>query len=119
MRLFPSISFSRFQCRGRVHDMVQPAVPTWRNQRSLGKRPVDHPAAIEAKRGINLAAPRAVIEVAKLVLPDELAKPPRPQLSAVGLAIPPREELCAVFRELPREMDAARRVTRSPRLKPR
>ena len=52
---------------------------------------IDHPAPLEAERRIDLAALGPVIAVAELVLADEFAVEPRPQLGAESLAVPPSE----------------------------
>ena len=52
---------------------MQPAVPTRRRHRGFGDAIVDDPAALETKRGIDLAAARAIIGVAEFVVTDELA----------------------------------------------
>src|SRR6185437_11172350 len=79
--------------RRHVGDVVDPAVPARRNPRRLGIAVIDHPAPLEMQRRVDLPALGAIIAVALLVLADELAEPPGPQLRAEGLAVPPREEL--------------------------
>src|SRR5689334_1556693 len=92
VRLFPSKRFCRFQCRRRIHNMVQPAVPSWRNQGRLGEPVVDHPAANDTECGIDLAVPGPVIAIAEFVFADELAVQPGPQLRSEGLTVPPSEK---------------------------
>src|SRR5947209_11683514 len=91
MRLFPGPRPVRLIGRRRIHGVVHPAVPGRADLRRLGIVAVDHPAALEAKRRIDLAALGAVIAVAELVLADELAIERGPHLRAEGLAVPPRE----------------------------
>src|SRR5262245_9634307 len=71
---------------------MQPAVPGRRHGRGLGDAVVDHPPPLEFQRWIDLATFGPVVAIAELVLADELAIEPGPQLGAEGLAVPPGEE---------------------------
>ena len=57
--------------------MVQPAIPVGRRHRSLALPGINDPAPLATEGRIDLAATRAVIDVAELVLADDLAVPPR------------------------------------------
>src|SRR5262247_1234414 len=92
VRLLPRVRAVLLGGRRYVDRVMQPAVPTRRHARSLGIAVIDHPAPLEAKRLVDLAAARAVVVVAVFVLADELAIEPRPQLRAERLTVPPGEE---------------------------
>src|SRR5258708_4848364 len=68
--------------RRHVDGVVHPAVPGRADRRGLSIAVVDHPAALEAERRIDLAALGAEIAVAELVFPDELAIEAGPHLRA-------------------------------------
>src|SRR5262245_45875955 len=110
MRLPPRARRDLLLGRRNVHGVMQPAVPRRRNRRGLGHTVVDHPAPLEAKVRVDLAATRAEVAIAELVLADKLAIEAGPDLRAEGPAIPPCEEA-------PQEIHRARHgtlVTRCP-----
>ena len=72
--------------------MVQPAVPAGRRHRGFREAVVDHPAPLEAQRRIDLAAARAVIGVAELVVADQLAVAAGVEQRVERRAVPPGEE---------------------------
>src|ERR1700719_3986564 len=79
--------------RGRhVDGVVQPAVPGRRHARGLRDAVIDHPSPLKAEARIDLPSSCAIVAVAELVLADEFAVEPGPQLRAEGLAVPPGEE---------------------------
>src|SRR6476620_11180982 len=92
VRLCPLARHVFFFGRREIDGVMDPAMPGWRYTRRLGITVIDHPAALEAERRVYLAAARAIIAIALLVLSDQFAEPPRPQLRAERLAIPPGEE---------------------------
>src|SRR5580698_961957 len=92
VRLFPFARRVALFRRRHVDGVMYPAVPGRRYPRGLGKSIIHHPAPLEAERGIDLAADGAVIAIALLVLADQLAEPPGPQLGPEGLAVPPGED---------------------------
>src|SRR6185369_2954556 len=92
VRLLPGPGLVRLLGWRRVHGVMHPAVPRRADLRGLGVVAIDHPAALEEKRRIDLAALGAVVAIAELVLADELAIERGPRLRAEGLAIPPGEE---------------------------
>src|SRR5262249_61441171 len=92
MRLPPGPRRDIVLRRRDVDRVVQPAVPLRRHDRSLGNTAVNHPAALEAERRIDLAALRSVIAIAEFVLAHQLAIERRPQQRAKGGAVPPCEE---------------------------
>src|SRR6185503_4901527 len=92
VRLLPGPGLVRFLGRRRVHRMVHPAVPGRTDLRGFRLIVVDHPAALEAERRIDLAALGAVVAVAEFILADELAVKRGPHLRAERLAVPPGEE---------------------------
>src|SRR6266566_4857145 len=63
-----------------------------RHLRGLRIAVVDHPAALESERRIDLAAAGSVIAIAELVGPDRFAIGPGPQLGPERGAVPPGEE---------------------------
>src|SRR6202167_3093885 len=71
---------------------MDPAMPGRRDAGGLGIAVIDHPAPLEAERGVDLAALGAEIAIALLVFADQFAEPPGPQLRPEGLATPPRED---------------------------
>src|SRR5882672_8596774 len=82
MRLPPGARNDLLLGRWNVHGMVEPAMPRRRNLRSLSHSIVDHPAALETEVRVDLAAARAEIAIAELVLADELAIEAGPDLRA-------------------------------------
>src|SRR6202051_3883602 len=92
MRLFPFARRIGLFGRRDVDGVMQPAMPGWRDAGGLGVAVIDHPAPLEAERRIDLAPLGAEIAIALLVLADQFAEPPCPQLGAEGLTIPPRKE---------------------------
>src|SRR5262245_2452216 len=92
VRLLPRVRAVLLGGRRYVDRVMQPAVPARRHARGLGVAVIDHPAPLEAKRLVDLAAARAVVVVAVFVLADEFAIEPRPQLRAERLTVPPGEE---------------------------
>src|ERR1700691_1359493 len=91
MRLFPLARRIVFLGRGNVDGVMDPAMPGRRNTARLGIAVINNPAALEAERGVDLAAFGAVVAVALLVLADQFAEARGPQLRAEGLAVPPSE----------------------------
>src|SRR5438034_8462101 len=67
-------------------------MPGRRDGRGCRGAVVNDPASLKAERRIDLAAPRAVIAVAELVLAHELAVERGPQQRAEGRPIPPGKE---------------------------
>src|SRR4051812_16190767 len=92
MRLLPRVRLVFLESRRRIHDVVHPSMPCRADLRGLRVAVVDHPAPLEAKRGIDLAALGAVINVSEFILAHDLAVERRPDLRAEGLAIPPGED---------------------------
>src|SRR5215468_3120154 len=92
MRLPPGPRRDMVLGRRGVDRVVQPTVPFRRYERGLGGAAVDHPASLEAERGIDLATLRAVVAIAEFVLAHELAVERGPQQRAEGGAVPPGEE---------------------------
>src|SRR5258708_8958583 len=62
------------------------------HDRSVRGAAVNDPAPLEAESRIDLAAPRAVVAIAELVLADELAVERGPQQRAEGRPVPPGKE---------------------------
>src|SRR5262249_8767643 len=92
MRLFPRVPLGLVQRRRHGLGLQQPTVPAGRYLGSLGEAVIDHPATLESKRRIDLAAARAVIAIAELIGADELAIEFRPHLGSERLAVPPGEK---------------------------
>src|SRR5271157_2225733 len=81
-----------FRAWRNVDGVVQPAVPARRRHRGLGGSVVDDPPALEAERRIDLAAFRAVVGVAELVMPDQFAVLSGVEQGVEGGPVPPGEE---------------------------
>src|SRR4051812_23113585 len=79
MRLLPGARLVVFLRRRHVDGVMQPAMPRWRHRRGLGVAVVDHPAALEEQRRIDLAAFGTVVTVAEFILADGFAVHPRPE----------------------------------------
>src|SRR6266567_7489718 len=92
VRLPPRPWRNVFLRRQGINGVVQPAMPGRWHDRSLRGAAVNHPASLESEPRIDLAAPRAVIAVAELVLAHELAVERGPQQRAEGRPIPPGKE---------------------------
>src|SRR5919198_1187732 len=92
VRLPPRPRRDLFLGRRHIDGVVQPAMPGRRHDRGFGSAVVNDPASLEAERRIDLAALRAVIAVAELVLAHELAIEGGPQQRAEGRPIPPGKE---------------------------
>ena len=71
---------------------MQPAVPAGRRRRAFALAAIDHPAPLEAERRVDLAADRAVIGVAELVVAHDLAEAAGPEAGVHGRAGPPGRE---------------------------
>src|SRR6185295_7108500 len=80
MRLLPGPGPIGLLRRRRVDGVMHPAVPRGWDGRGLGIAVVDHPAPLEVQHRIDLAAFGTVIAVAELILADEFAVQPRPEL---------------------------------------
>src|SRR5215204_158486 len=93
VRLFPRTRHIVLRRWRRVDLVVHPAVPSGRNHRSLGIVRIDDPAPVEAQRRVRHSAPRAVVDVAELILADTLSPPPRVEESSHGSSVPPGEEV--------------------------
>src|SRR5438034_8104667 len=86
-------------------------MPGRRDGRGCRGAVVNDPASLEAERRIDLAAPRAVIAVAELVLAHELAVERGPQQRAEGRPVPPGKEAQKKrFHRLVQIREAGRRV---------
>src|SRR5271166_2079644 len=81
-----------FLARRNIDGMVQPAIPARRRHRGLGGSAVDDPPALEAERRIDLAAFRAVVGVAELVMPNQFAMQSGVEQGVEGRPVPPGEE---------------------------
>src|SRR4051794_2424683 len=92
MRLLPFARRVAFFGRRDIDGVMNPAVPFRRYPGRLGIAVIDHPAPLEAEGRIDLAALGAIVGVTLLVLADQFAEPPGPQLRAEGLPAPPCEE---------------------------
>src|SRR5260221_10591165 len=92
MRLFPFAGRVALFGRRDVDGVMYPAVPVRRYLGRFGIAVVDDPAPLETKRRVDLAALGAIVGVALLVLADQFAESPGPQLRAKGLAAPPCEK---------------------------
>src|SRR5437868_15446755 len=92
VRLLPFARYIILFGRRYVHGVVDPAMPVRRDRAGFGIAVVNHPAALEAQRRIDLAALGAVIFVALLVGTDQFAESRRPQVRPEGRPAPPREE---------------------------
>ena len=91
MRLLPRMRFVAFLRRWRVDGVMEPAVPGRWHRGGFRVAVIDHPAALEAERLVDLAAAGPIVPVAELVLADGLAIHPGPELRPEGLRIPPGE----------------------------
>src|SRR6185437_5643081 len=92
VRFLPRMRLVGF-LRGRsVDSVVDPAVPGGRDGRGFGVAIINHPAPLEAKCRVDLAAAGAKIAIAEFVLADAFAIHPGPELGAEGLRIPPGEQ---------------------------
>src|SRR5207249_3268278 len=80
-----------FLRRQGINGVVQPAMPGLRHDRSLRGAAINHPASLESEPRIDLAAPRAVIAIADLVLAPVPAVERGPQPRAGGRPAPPRQ----------------------------
>src|SRR5438552_16885493 len=92
VRLPPRPRSNVFLRRQGINGVVQPAMPGRRHDRSLRGAAINHPASLESEPRIDLAAPRAVIAIAELVLAYELAVERGPQQRAEGRPVPPGKE---------------------------
>src|SRR5436190_657508 len=92
MRLPPGARNDLLLSRRNVHGVMEPAMPRRGNCRGLSHAVVDHPAPLETKVRVDLAATRTEIAIAELILADELAIEAGPDLRAEGPAVPPCEE---------------------------
>src|SRR5947209_7823706 len=92
VRLLPGPSLHNLLGRRHVDGVMQPPMPARRHLRGLRVAVVDHPAALEPERRIDLAAAGSVIAIAELVGPDRFAIGPGPQLGPERGAVPPGEE---------------------------
>ena len=103
MRLLPLARRVALFGRRDIDGVMDPAVPVRRYLGRLGIAVIDHPAPLEAERRVDLAALGAIVGVALLVVTDQFAEPPRPQLCAKGLAAPP----CKKFQQKQLHEDSA------------
>src|SRR6266571_3693364 len=92
VRLLPGPGLHNLLGRRHVDGVMQPPMPARRHLRGLRIAVVDHPAALEPERRVDLAAAGSVIAIAELVGPDRFAIGPGPQLGAERDAVPPGEE---------------------------
>src|SRR5262249_3559212 len=92
MRLFPRVQLGLVQRRRHVDGLEQPAVPVRRHLGGLHEAVIDHPAALESERRIDLAAARAVIAITELIGSDKLAIEFRPHQCSESLTVPPSEK---------------------------
>src|SRR5437667_3576681 len=92
VRLLPGPGLHNLLGRRHVDGVMQPAMPARRHLRGLRIAVVDHPAALEPERRVDLAAAGSVIAIAELVGPDRFAIGPGPQLGPERGAVPPGEE---------------------------
>src|SRR5262245_40024464 len=87
------MGFVAFLRRRRVDGVMQPAMPGWRHGGRFRIAVIDHPAPLEPERLVDLAVAGPIVPVSELVLTDELAVHPGPELGPESLRIPPREQL--------------------------
>lgn len=80
--------------RGRhVRGVMKPAIPAWGHLAGLRLIRINHPTALKAQNRVNFAPAGAIIEIAELIMSDQLPLQPCVETRIDRLAIPPSEDL--------------------------